>query len=307
MKGRWKMRCVAALALSLTVATAFPADASALRLTAPDVVEDSGAGVSVSQGSGEEAKSTDHTIKVDGKQVRVLRTTNRYVYLKRESRVYASPFSENYLTTLHTGMGVYQTVVLEGNWSQIQFAGGTYYVPRSNIVYRSANIAAVETAVAPSAGDVSRIQTLMKKVPSRVRRKFRAMKYSVEVPELGVSGIYPNVITGAAYADAAHRIFLDEDKIETMLYHEFGHFWDRNSGKTKGGRLLSQTKAFRKIWKAERKKAVKKAGLNSIVQKNAQEYYARCFAMYCTKSTRKTLKKSCPKTWRFIRSSLKAA
>lgn len=310
MNRKFRMRRAAAavLGLILAVTSAFPAEAAAYRLSAPDVVENSPASVSASIASGAGTEdSSEHTIEIDGQQVRVLRTTNRYVYLKRESRVYVSPFKDSYITTLHTGMGVFQTYVLDGNWSQILFADGTYYVYRSNIVYSTDDIAAVETAVAPSAEDVATILKLMKRVPARVRRKFRAMKYSVEVPESGVSVIYPNITTGAAYADSAHRIFLDEDKIKSMLYHEFGHFWDRNSGLTKTGKLLSQTKRFRKIWRAERKKAVKKAGLNSIVRKNAQEYFARCFAMYCKKKTRKVLRKTCPRTYRFIRSTLKAS
>lgn len=98
------------------------------------------------------------------------------------------------------------------------------------------------------------------------------------------------------FSPSRQKIILKKGDTQTLL-HEFGHFLDFVTD------YPSQTKAFKKIFKAEKSKAKSFYNLPSYTLSNSKEYFAESFNQFYSAPDK--LKEKCPKTYAYFEKAVK--
>lgn len=160
---------------------------------------------------------------------------------------------------------------------------------------------------------------VVKKVPKKIRKTFiknGGKIYKVSKLPGSFVGYCEGIPVMEDYSDPSSFKVRGEIKIKKksagVFYHEFGHYVDYVIGSMVSPdgvnyylKPYSQNAAFKKVYKAEKKKykpAIKNTN-RAYVTSTSTEYFAQTLADYWTHP--KSLKKCCPKTFKALKKALK--
>lgn len=118
----------------------------------------------------------------------------------------------------------------------------------------------------------TKYSSLMSKIPITITKKLKTNKVTVYIVK--DSNVYytgSTKVTGF-YNVSNKKIYVNENKLEKILYHEVGHAIDKNYGK------LSTKTEFKNAYKIEKKAFGASASVMSV--SDASEMFAEVFRLY---------------------------
>lgn len=165
----------------------------------------------------------------------------------------------------------------------------TKYAAKKKTVRTETKITTTTTITKYASSKAAHIDQLKGKIDSKVITRFKNSGFKVETN--------PNspILRGAdgVFSPSRKKIVLKAN-VDRVFIHEIGHFVDRENG------YISDSNEFLKIYKSEKNRF---AGDNkAYALSNNKEYFAEVFKEYSMHGS--SLKKHCPKSYKFINNVL---